>query len=161
MTYFILNKLLKSHHQFINEIHSSNFITTIIGMVLCCAITKADRNPVILYDTTSLLLNAKIIGWNQHFKFIMVHFLALLLNLVLLVQFAIPNPTPTKLLGKSEPEFIKVNPHNDTLVFGHVVSKGNWICLWVCRAVECSFRRFPNWISKVKVRTTQKKLLFY
>lgn len=54
---------------------------------------------------------------------IMEHSLISIFSLVLLVQFAISHPTTFKSAKASEPEILKANPHNDTLVFAHVVSK--------------------------------------
>lgn len=55
---------------------------------------------------------------------IMEQFLILTLNLVLLVQFGISQPTPSEIeIGTgSEPEILIGNRHNHTLVFAHIVS---------------------------------------
>lgn len=68
------------------------------------------------------MLRAKrIVAKNQHFDSDMEQVFTLVLNLVLLVKFAIS--LPSEIITGSEPEVLKANRHNHTLVFAHIVSK--------------------------------------
>lgn len=61
---------------------------------------------------------------NPKFDSAMEHyFLVPIFSLVLLAQFAIPHPTAPKIGKEYEPDILKANSNNDTLVFAHVVSK--------------------------------------